>query len=90
MSANATIVVMNNITVANNLLSALINLQDDLKLSNTAFAAKLGINRQLWQMTKSGIRPIHLTILKDVIRNFPQLIPEVIVHMSIKDGNETN
>ncbi|BAS31200.1 hypothetical protein DEHALATV1_0097 [Dehalococcoides mccartyi] len=90
MRANATIVVMNNNTVARNLLSVLINLQYDLKLSNTAFAAKLGINRQLWQMTKSGIRPIHLTILKAVVRNFPQLIPDVIVHMSIRDDHETN
>lgn len=90
MRANATIVVMYNNTVARNLLSVLINLQHDLKLSNTAFAAKLGINRQLWQMTKSGIRPIHLTILKAIVRNFPQLIPDVIVHMSIRDDNKTN
>jgi hypothetical protein len=75
---------MNNITVAINLLDVLINLQKDMKLSNTAFAKKLGINRQLWQMTKSGTRPIHLTVLKAIIRNFPHLIPNVIVHMGTK------
>src|SRR5512146_108047 len=53
-------------------------MQREGELSDYKFAKKLGISRALWEFTRTGQKPIHLTLLKATIRTFPELCTEVI------------
>lgn len=47
-------------------------------LTDAQFANKLGIPRTTWAQQKNGKRPVGLTLVKAIVRTFPDLIPDVI------------
>lgn len=55
------------------MLGKLIKVQAQEGMSDRQFAGKLGISTQLWQATRTGKRPIGLTLIKAVIRAYPSL-----------------
>ncbi len=60
------------------LLDALIKQQRTLKLSDHAFASKLGISKALWVMTRRGDTPVGISLLAGVVREFSGLGNEVL------------
>ncbi len=60
------------------LLDALIKRQRTLKLSDRAFAGKLGISKALWVMTRQGDTPVGISLLSGVVREFGELREEVL------------
>ena len=60
------------------LVDALIEQQRTLKLSDEAFARKLGISKSLWIMTRQGDVPVGMSLLAGVVREFGELRNEVI------------
>ena len=60
------------------LLDALIKLQRTLKLTDQAFASKLGISKALWVMTRRGDTPVGISLLAGVVREFSHLRNEVL------------
>jgi len=73
--------------VANQLLEKLIQKQNDLRLNDAQFARKLGIvSRQLWQFTKTGKREVGFTLLRAVLRTYPDLTSDVIEYL--RDGGK--
>lgn len=60
------------------LLEALIKQQRTLKLSDHAFASKLGISKALWVMTRRGDTPVGISLLAGVVREFSGLNNEVL------------
>ncbi|HEX8220756.1 MAG TPA: hypothetical protein VF914_16310 [Chloroflexia bacterium] len=60
------------------LLEALIKQQRTLKLSDHAFARKLGISKALWVMTRRGDTPVGISLLAGVVREFSGLNNEVL------------
>lgn len=60
------------------LLDALTKHQRILKLSDRAFAGKLGISKSLWVMTRRGDTPIGMSLLAGVVREFGDLRNEVL------------
>lgn len=49
-----------------------------LGLSDRAFAAKLGISKALWVMTRQGDVPVGISVLAGVVREFGDLKNEVL------------
>ena len=60
------------------LLDALVKQQRTLKLSDRAFASKLGISKALWIMTRQGDVPVGISLLAGVVREFSDLRNEVL------------
>jgi predicted transcriptional regulator len=60
------------------LLDALIKRQRTLNLSDQAFAAKLGVSKSLWVMTRRGDIPVGMSLLAGVVREFGDLRNEVL------------
>lgn len=60
------------------LLQRLISLQDELDLSDRAFAARLGVNHALWNQTRLGKMTLNDTVLAGVLRAFPDLEEQVM------------
>ena len=63
-------------TELNPLLIKLIALQGDQ--SDYKFAANLQITRPLWQLTRTGKMPTGLTLLRAIIRTYPELHADVL------------
>jgi len=63
-----------------NLLSKLIQRQGTR--SDYAFIQEFQVTRSLWSMTRTGKRPISLSILKATVKTYPELIPDVILFLS--------
>jgi predicted transcriptional regulator len=59
--------------------------QRELELSDGAFARRLGVSRPLWVAIRSGQRPVGLSLLRGVVRAFPDLEAEVL---SFLQGDE--
>jgi predicted transcriptional regulator len=55
--------------------------QKELGMSDVAFAAKLGISRQLWNFIKTGKREPGFKFLKAVMRELPELTVDVMSAM---------
>lgn len=51
-------------------------------MSDRRFARKLGISHQLWQMTRTGKRDIHLVLLKAIVRAYPVLNRDVLLYLA--------
>ena len=64
------------------LLDTLIKLQRTLKLSDQAFASKLGISKALWVMTRRGDTPVGISLLAGVVREFNDLGSEVLAALA--------
>ena len=60
------------------LISKLVTVQKAEKLNDTHFAKRLALKRRLWGRTKAGELPIGFTLVKAIVQNFPELIPDVI------------
>ncbi|HEX8229032.1 MAG TPA: hypothetical protein VF826_06935 [Chloroflexia bacterium] len=60
------------------LLDALVNQQRTLRMSDRAFASKLGISKALWIMTRQGDVPVGISLLAGVVREFGELRNEVL------------
>lgn len=75
-------------TVAPTLLDKLVQKQQLAKLSDSQFASQLGILRQLWQLTRTGQRQINFTLLKAIVRTFPEMGEDVI--RFLRDGDKPN
>lgn len=70
----------------NPLLDKLITQQG--KQSDYRFAARLGITRPLWQATRTGKLPIGLTLLRAIIRTYPELTTDVLDFLRGEDHEE--
>lgn len=76
------------------LILKLKSLQITKKLSGHKFADKLGVSHQLWQMTRTGKREIGLTMLKGIVRAYPELNRDVLIFLAgdvyIKTADEND
>lgn len=54
------------------------------QMDDSDFSRKLGIPRTTWLSTKSGKRPIGLTLLKALARTYPELKEEIFSFL--RDG----
>jgi len=50
-------------------------------MTDSQFARKLGVSVQLWSMTHLGKRPICMTILKAIVKTYPELQQEVFNYL---------
>lgn len=65
-------------TPQDRLVHALSRKQQDLSLTDAAFAQRLGVDRETWRKIRTGqIQPGRRT-LRGVRRAFPDLIPEML------------
>ena len=58
-------------------------------LSDYKFTNILGIERTLWTNVRNGKRPITLTILKSIVRTYPELIPDVLTFLRDNNHEQT-
>lgn len=68
----------NSVAVINKLKAK----QEELKISDCAFATKLGISRQMWAFIKSGKRKPGQKVLNAVMSTFPELWLEIANFMA--------
>lgn len=54
------------------LLQRLKQLQEDHKLNDQQFAARLGVSRALWTRIRRGERPIRYEVLSGAVQAFPE------------------
>ena len=66
------------------LIQSLADRQHELGLNNIEFAARLGISRQLWEMTKTGKRNVGVTLLGGIVRAFPELNDQVLAYLEMR------
>jgi len=55
--------------------------QAEESLSNTEFATKLGISRQLWEATLLGKRAIGQSLINGAWRAYPELKETIVAHI---------
>jgi transcriptional regulator with XRE-family HTH domain len=60
----------------------------ELGLSDAAFARRLGVSRPLWSATRSGTRAVNITLLRGVVRAFPEMDGDVLNYL--RGGQEGN
>ena len=60
-------------------------IQSQREVSDYKFAKTLGVDRILWYATKRGTRNIGLTLLRAILRTYPELTDEVINYL--RDGD---
>jgi hypothetical protein len=72
------------------LLDALIKHQRTLKLSDQAFATKLGISKALWVMTRRGDTPVGISLLAGVVREFSDMGNEVLAALAEHPAGRRN
>ena len=75
--------------VGTSLADKLKEIQTKDGLSDYKFAARLGISPQLWQMTRTRKREIGLSILKGIVRAYPELCQYVLIFLYGDVGNPT-
>jgi len=68
-------------SVGTGLIDRLTEYQRYWRLSDHKFAERLGISSQLWQMTRTGKRDIGLSVLKGVMRAYPELEQDVTLFL---------
>jgi len=77
----------NNVaTKPNPLLDKLIAKQGEQ--SDYKFADYLKITRPLWQLIRTGKRPIGLTLLRAIARVYPELHPDILDFLRNEDHRE--
>lgn len=59
-------------------LERLITKQRELGLTDTAFAARLGIPRQTWGLTRTGFKPVRRRVALAAMRAFPEMTAECV------------
>ena len=60
------------------MLEKLLEKQIVSDLTDTEFAAKLGIPRSTWQLTRSGTVPLGRRVVSAAARTYPELMPDAI------------
>jgi hypothetical protein len=55
------------------LVNKLVEIQEEEELSDTQMADVIGCSRQIYQATRTGNIPAGQTVLKGVLKTFPQL-----------------
>lgn len=68
------------------IITQLITKQKSEQLSDAAFARKLEVNRRLFGRTKSGEIPIGITLLKAIVRTYPELCIDVLNFLRNEHG----
>lgn len=63
-------------------IKKLAEIQNKEGLSDGKMAKRLGCSRQLWQMTRSGETPLGMTVLKCILRRFPELVQTTLIFLS--------
>jgi hypothetical protein len=58
------------------MVAALVRIQQNARLTDTAFAASLSVPRSTWQHYKAG-KPISLTFVQRAVASYPQIRPQV-------------
>lgn len=66
------------------LMDTLVAKQAELGLSDTDFAAKLGISRPLWSMIRDGKRKPGQKVVAGVMRAFPRLTDDALTYLRDK------
>jgi len=81
----------NSVTINNStLLSKIIQKQNAEGLNDYAFADKLIIERSTWTHIRLGRRKIGLTLLRAILRTYPELTDDVIAFMHDGDYSQSN
>jgi len=57
-------------------------------LSDEKFGDKLGVSPELWRMTRTGRRNIGITLLKGIMRAYPELEQDVLLFL-LGDAGKT-
>ena len=63
------------------LIDLLVGIQSIDLINDTKFAKRMGISRRLWGRTKQGDIVVGITLLKAIIRTYPDLIPDIITFL---------
>jgi len=61
--------------------------QAELNLIDARFAELLGISRPLWWMTRNGQREVNLSLLRGVVKAFPELHDQIITFLQSCQAN---
>lgn len=69
------------------LLESLQIKQTSLKMTDTQFAARLGISFDMWRSIRYGRRTLSTTILRGILAEFPEFRDEVLFYLGA-DGTE--
>jgi len=75
---------------AQQLREKLAQIQKAADLSDYKFADKLGVDRIVWYTTRTGKRPIGLTLLKAIARVFPELHADVLSFLFGEDHDNSD
>lgn len=70
------------------LVRLLVVRQQESALSDHDFAQQLGIARPLWSLTRAGKREVGLTLVRGVLRVYPDLTDDVIAFLK-SDGTRS-
>lgn len=84
---------VNNATIMVNIITKDESLRDCLKrwfedLSEYKVARKLGISRSTWHLAIAGDGPIGITVLRAILRTYPELTDNVVAYL--RDGDREN
>ena len=69
-------------TVRNPLVDALVARQEREALNDTDFALKLGVSLSHWWRTKYEGRRVGLSLLRAIVRTYPELQPHVSLFLA--------
>jgi len=67
--------------IGNNLIERLKKYQSQLGLSNYKFAERLGISAELWRMMKLGKRAVSLSLLRGIMKAYPEMEEDVLIFL---------
>ncbi len=71
------------------LVEILADYQANQHESDGVFARRLGVSTELWRVTRSGLRNIGITLLKGVLKTYPELEGEVVFFLRGEVGIPT-
>lgn len=69
------------------LLESLKAKQAELGLSDTAFAARLGISYHAWYSLQKGRRGFGTSMLRSILAEFPEFRDDVLLHLELDGTN---
>jgi hypothetical protein len=67
------------------IVTLLADKQKEAQLNDRQFAKVLGVVRPLWAMTKSGTKPVGLTLLRAIARAYPEFDSQILAFL--RNGN---
>jgi len=79
----------NNTTKKNPLLLKLKEAQINLSMTNEKFAHHLNISTSLWSQTRTGVKPINISVLSGVLNKFPEMQNDVIRYLMNNHHEQT-